>query len=472
MIIVIFTLVMGGCSLFESNQGAEFETGPLVTGVFSPDGLADADQTVSPVSGTDVPIDDVESPLASAVTLTQESSRSPAYPGEAWQYNFPQTVLGDFTLSGDGTAYVLLEDYTLYILNSDGSLLGNFILPRKPFTFPETNTRLETPIYPVGLPDGTILMVAEDFNVIAMSPMGDILWEVPLDSEPYGLPSVRGGVFYLQDKEAGLHIFDANGLVWDLKSDMAPITATEISIGVDGSIYYLVTNYSESFLQAFGSDSRDLWVSRLDREDFYKQAFVSPDGQFVSQGNDLMFADNGEKLNPQLSIGVDEYVFGRDGYLYALMDQDVIQFEVVGNQVEVIKEISWLDGAKLDSQPTSLHVDANGVIWIEFGESLNKQLVWINQQGELIRTFNMENTLGFYGDPDYIGSRLLFCITVMDFNTTDCGLYSALQREALWEETAVDLPLFTSSHAQGEYIYLLTWDGNLRKISLAGPSNS
>ena len=463
---VIFALVVGGCNLLENNQETQIGISPQGTHTIIPYNAAISEQRITSTPGSDSSIITVESPTTPPSNLEQEPSRIPSFPGEIWRFEFPRSVVTDFYLAADGAAYVLLEDNSLFILNPDGSLRGKFTLPRDPFIIPSSDFQIEEPISPVGLPDGTILMVAIDLTVLALSPMGDIIWEAQLSSEPYVPPSVQGGYYYLQDKEAGVHIFDANGLVWEKKSGAAPLTAAELTISSDGSVYFPVTNYSENFLQAFGLDSRDLWVVRLERDQFYKKASVSSDGQFLSLGNSLMFAESGEKINTQLPVEVDEFAFGKDGFLYGLTGQNVIQLEDVGNQINLAKEINWLNGTNIDKHPGSLQVDANGVIWIEFGDFLNKQLIWIDQNGEVIRSFNAGESFGFYGDPDYNGSRLLLCITAQDFGTKICGLYSALEGEALWEENESSVPGFTYSHTLGEFIYLLTWDGFLRKISL------
>lgn len=415
------------------------------------------------------------------------------FPGLAWSYPLGSPINFNFTIGADGAIYTLgnsevanvvdpdsvngatleairmRESDVVTVVNPDGSLRGSFTLPKTPYIIPETDTSAERPILPVGLPDGTILVVSGENTVYAAGPNGLLLWEQPLEASPYSDPAAQGGVFYLLDVAARLYAFDANGPLWSLQSQAADNTAGDLALSPEGTAYYVATNFSQGYLQAVSPAGQDLWATGVETELFYNQPKVSPAGDLVSLREDLFDAQTGELQHYETTVKIDEYVFGLDGNLYARSGGSVVQLDIQGDRLEAVRQANPSGASGALTFPRSLVVDQNSVIWLTYGDFPERELTWYSNEGDLLGSRTLSFIQGSASDPDYASSRVLLCQSDENFEATLCGLYSPLASNPVWEERFNNLPGFSNSQTREGFTYFITWDGILYKVNLRAP---
>lgn len=463
-VVISLALLVGGCGgglppiettppVGETQANTTTETSPPETLAATPGGAVQATQ----------PGEQTAEPTAPPQPTAAD------FPGLAWSYSLRSPLNFDFSLGADGAVYALEEGDVLTTINPDGSLRGSFPLPKPPFFLPETDTSAERPILPAGLPDGTILVVSAENTVYAAGPNGLLLWEQPLEADPFSDPAVQGGVFYLLDVAARLYAFDANGPLWSLQSQAAANTAGDLILGPEGTAYYVATNFSQGYLQAVSPAGQDLWATRVETELFYDQPKVSLAGDLVSLREDLFDARSGELLHYETPVKIDEYVSGLDGNLYARSGGSIVQLAIQGDRMETVRQANPSGGSGAQTFPRSLVVDHNSVIWLTFGDFPERELTWFSNDGDMLGSHTLSFIQGSASAPDYTSSRVIICQSDENFEATLCGLYSPLASGTVWEERFDNLPGFSNSLTREGFTYFITWDGILYKVNLREP---
>jgi sugar lactone lactonase YvrE len=380
-----------------------------------------------------------------------------------WFYQVPEGSFERPVLAPGGTIYLLVaEQKKMHILNPDGQLRAIVDLPAGPYSSDTGFGLASNDFSPVALPDGTVVVVSEMNTVFAVSPAGELLWEVPLEGDPAHVPvGDDQGRIYLTDSQAVLYAFDSSGLLWRFQSEAAPHSANGLATGPDGLVYYVVTNRSMGIIQAVSSAGEGLWATQVRTSNFYDPLQVSQDGRLVALSQDLLDARNGERLALEAPVLVDEYLFGEDGGNYLRSVHTVMSWQLSPGGIEILNSAAMGEGNIVSRPPRGARVDRNGLIWLYYPENL----VWLSQDGQVLGTHYYGGGPGVFIIEDYTQSRLVNCHHFQDSETLECLAYGPGSETPVWKTAIPGIPFFVTGELEGEVAFVS--DGTrLTKVSL------
>lgn len=381
-----------------------------------------------------------------------------------WQFRFDQPLLGNSLpeIASDGSVHAISENNRLYALNPDGTLRYQVDLPTGLFQMrPEEH--VYGAIWPLVLPDGTVLIVSDRDTVYAINPHGELAWEQALAAPPAEWPTrSEDGIVYLVDERGGLTAIDANGLRWRFQPQAANRPANAAIVGPDGVVYYTVTDLSRGFVQAVSPDGQVLWVTQAETSAFYQNLQVSPDGSLVFLKDDVFAAETGELLNFETPVRVDKYLMGRDGRTYLQSGHSIIQWQLGPAGFEVVQTTSW-DHSRLGTFPPLIFIDANQLYWVDYFQTL----LWMRPDGRVLNTFKPAVLTQY----DLTNSRITLCSHVRQSGELTCQAYAPGEAEPVWQETVSDVPDFDFGQARliDGYLYVLVEGQRLYKYWIGEP---
>jgi len=390
----------------------------------------------------------------------------PDNPGVVWSYQFPESVGKVPTITKDGTVYALGLSETLYTLNPNGTLQDTLTLDPKPFVLEDPWGTRRIVIMPSVLPDGTMLVVSEEQAVYALDPNGALLWQTPLEDEPYSIPIVYGNELIIIDKHSRLYAFDSHGLRWQFRSQAAPNTASNPTIGPDSVIYYTVTNYSKGFIQAVSPDGRPLWTTQTHTDSFYDSLNLSPDGNLLFLKGDVFNTQTGELLDFNVPVPVDEYITGQDGHTYLRSGNVVSEWRFGPDGFEILQTANWDYQNAVNSLPVSTIIDQNSVIWLNYRE----QIVWLSLDGSYLGSFTFHDRNVVMDYYDLANTHYLECQIFRADKVLECNTYDPGESEPIRKVTIRDLPSFDFSFLEADgFAYFVSDDHSLYKLYLGEP---
>jgi hypothetical protein len=392
--------------------------------------------------------------------------------GLVWQHQFAAPLLGAVLpeIQADGSLYGLTEhdgELSLEAVNPDGSLRYRTPLPSGPLQL-DRSSPLGL-LYPLVLPDGTVLIVSEQESVYALGPDGERAWEQPLKAPPVELAeATEGGEVYLVDGEARLYAFDAQGLRWQFQSQAAPYTASSPVAGPDGKIYYTVTDRSRGFVQAVSADGQGLWAAEAQTSAFYERLQTSPDGQLVFLKEDIFSAESGERLAYESPVPVDEFITGRDGRTYLRSGHSVLQWELGPAGFTILQTANW-DHARYGAFPPFVLVDENGILWLMYAEDL----VWLDSRGRVLGQFERSFNPGHIDRFDLENTRLVECSQELRSGLLSCAAHAPGAENPAWQAELGGVPTvdFGRAALRDEFLYVLggQHDDAVYKYFIGGP---
>lgn len=299
-----------------------------------------------------------------------------------------------------------------------------------------------------------MVIIGEGNIVFALDPKGRVSWQETLDANPFdqNLNHERNEI-YLTDTQAGLYVFNSQGLKWKYKSSAGKRTAGGAVEGPDGSIYYTVTPSSKGFVQAVSPEGQGLWATQVETGSFYHTPQVDPNGNLVFLRDDVIDAQSGQLLKMDVPVRVDEYIPGEDGQLYLRSGSTVLQWQYGEGGFEILNTISWNSSQFGRSQPYSSWVTENGLVVMVY----RGVQVWINPDGTIdatVRYPSGSNTLQLVDlERDLVkecdwqtGGNLEYSVRKMDTEKT------------VWEISIQDVPKidYWSTTWSGDFLYILS----------------
>lgn len=207
--------------------------------------------------------------------------------------------------------------------------------------------------------DGKIFIANTHDTLYALSPEGEILWQITLPDKAIGTPALTDTTLYMTDK-TGLTAFSLDGKqLWRFEQDKGSAVAGP-AIGPDGALYYTLSFGSKGAIQAVSPEGTALWQMPVKTVSYYRSPKVSPNGQFVIFRGEVYDARDGSAVDLGLEVKPDEIILGADGKLYVRLQDTVAQFTFSGGHA-VLSENRVIATV---TNPTSIGVTADGVVWI------------------------------------------------------------------------------------------------------------
>ena len=407
---------------------------------------------------------EASAPASPGAGQTNQPAAGAATRGIDWSYQAHEFVRLGPIISPDGTVYLWLAENQLQILNSNGEFQGSLQLNYGPYVS-NAGSFSNREIWPVPLPAGILLLITENQIVLGINSSGDVLWQVALDENLRGFAGVTDDGEALLDEKAGLNLIDFQGLRWQFTSKIAPYTAGDAITGPDGTIYYVVTNFSKGFVQAVSSVGEGLWTTEAQTDSFYDPLHISADGRWLFLAEDIFDAKTGQLLDYQPPVKIDEFIIGDDGKNYLRSGNKVMQWRIDSGSFEIVQTADWgADSTTRLRPPYLTRVDSNGLIWLYY----QNQLVWLNPDGTILgtRTFDWSHDLLLGEDS---GTNLRLCRYDNDRSSLECALYKPSEETPFWKETVSDVPPYDTIIAEGDSVYILTHENELVKVHFTFP---
>lgn len=204
--------------------------------------------------------------------VTGEPSEAATSNAIAWSFEVSAGSSVAPWIAPDGTVYMLSHNDELYALSPTGELLWQVQLQPPPyqeqsgFRVPATDSRIPLPFYL--LPEQTILIVAEE-QLYALDSQGQRIWESDLTTRPQANgccqwdPEARH--FYLLDQQGGLTAFNDQGeSLWTYQPEGSQLAVRSRPVlGPGGSIFYAVRQENDLSLHAVTPEGEVAWISRV-----------------------------------------------------------------------------------------------------------------------------------------------------------------------------------------------------------------
>jgi ABC-type dipeptide/oligopeptide/nickel transport system permease subunit len=383
-------------------------------------------------------------------------SNQPVQPGLTWTYPvgeiITQPLFSNYT--GDPSSlrlYLFSENNNAYAINSHGELIYKSEMPAG---FIETERFRDEYFPPVILADGSVVIIGEGNIVFALDPEGRVSWEETLDANPYNqtLNHTRDEI-YLTDTQAGLYVFNSQGLKWKYKSSAGKRTAGGAVEGPDGSIYYTVTPSSKGFVQAVSPDGQGLWATQVETGSFYHTPQVDPNGNLVFLRDDVIDAQSGQLLKMEVPVRVDEYIPGEDGNLYLRSGSTVLQWQYGEGGFEILNTISWNSSQFGRSQPFSSWVTENGLVVMVY----RGVQVWINPDGTINATVRYPSGSNTLQSVDLERDLVKEC-DWQTGRTLECSARKIDSEKTVWGISIPDVPKidYWNTTWSGDFLYILS----------------
>lgn len=401
---------------------------------------------------------------AAAPDAPPPAASAPSEPGIVWSYQAPEHLSPLLINTPEGDFYLVSDTRTVYHVDRNGSLRDTFKIEADLATIEGSFGGSET-IWPLALDDGSLMVITNEYAVNAYNPAGELLWEQPLLARPHSYPlAVGDGRVYIVDSQAGLYCFDSSGLLWQFKSEVAQRTASQPVVSPDGTVYYAVTNYSFGTVQAVSASGEGLWATRAATNSFYDPLQISPQTELVFLAEDAFKTSTGEAVPLDFSTQVDEIIPGDDGNLYMRSQYTIYQWRLGPQGVEILQT------AEVGSNDTFfwtpfVFVAPNQVIWMYVLESNNMNLVWMTTDGTILgsqtfsRSWNLRRA-------DIENTSLINCDPISGDMVLVCNRYVPEKPDPVRTVSIPGVDPFGSGYIEGDNAYILTFNGELMKLSL------
>lgn len=295
-----------------------------------------------------------------------------------WTYTTGDDVQSTPAIDKSGNIYVGCNDYKLYALKSDGTLLWTYDTGAPVYSSPAISAdgqiyfgALNGKIYslntdgtfnwsyevgawvissPAIAEDGTIYTASYDNSVYALNPDGTLKWSYNTGAMMDSSPAISvDGTVYIGDFDGYLNAFDPNGsLLWRFKT--GDDINSSPSIGADGTIY---VGSDDDYLYAISSEGKEVWKYKT-AGDIFGSPAISVNGYILfgavdkimycldSSGKEVWKKSFMGEIRCSPTIDAENNVIFTDnmGWLYIYRITD-------GSSV-----MSWTYGASQNASPT------------------------------------------------------------------------------------------------------------------------
>jgi peptide/nickel transport system permease protein len=240
--------------------------------------------------------------------------------------------------------------------------------------------------------DGNIFINTADRKLIALSPAGEVLWQVELSFTPVKSPALGpDGEIYITDAAGGLSVYTPNGeLVWRY----APTGGWEATSGPvvasDGTIYY--TRVED--IQAVSEDGEPLWQSFAYDGYVESPPVLSGVESYIFLRDGALASSSGAELVldglpvEELKFTVPAFFVGANGKTYFRTGHEVYSWQATQEGVELDPKITWdYEGQSLIS-PFDQGATPGDLIWLFYaGDFFDTRLVWLDKNSNLVSNY-------------------------------------------------------------------------------------
>lgn len=377
------------------------------------------------------------------------------------------------TVSPSSTAPSNMRQPRLSVAESSHNVDQDTFLPRIIWEF---TVEGEFDGGPIIFEDERLYAASTEGNLYALTPAGELIWHVTLETSATGEPALdRSGNIYIADKGGGLYKIDPTGtIVWHFQSEASNRSFSGPVIGPNGDIYYTVGTETTGFIQAITDQGKAIWTAQIHTPFFHEAPTLSQDGDYLFLKNDLFEARNGSLIQPETDLKIIRYFPGEEGYNYLISGLNIIQWQLVDNQIEIIDITEW-DSSAFNPQivASDFGVSEDGISWMLFttpGDS--SRVVWISMDDKFLGTASVPISAGKI-------TAILSDFTLLvcggrpfDKATLNCYVVSPEDTNPLWRIDLGKNGPVGGGFALGDVIYLTTHTGKIIAIKMNGENRS
>jgi peptide/nickel transport system permease protein len=397
----------------------------------------------------------------------------PSLAGIVWSTPIGKKINFGPLIADDGTIFLVTEDNQLIILTPEGSIRYQGPLYKEWFAFVYTSDRFSPEytdqVYPTTNIPGLLVAISTDNTVYAINADGELVWEIPLENPLGNYPHWRfENRFYIVDKNAVLYAFDRNGLLWVYHPEIANKPANGFGVGPDGSVYYKITDSSTGFVQALNAEGEPIWSAELETDFFYDPLVINQDGSLVFVRDNIIDTRSGQLLDLEIPVYVRQFIMGDDGKSYLQSDFSIHQWQIGATGFEILQSASFEEYVPI-TRPPYIQVNNKSVIWVYPGTRSGMYTIWLLPDGTYVGEISVHQG-EFVGYIEFDTLNINLCKT--EENKIICGKYNIQTKEIDNTYTIENIPKFLPmnlSSTNDGYIYILTNDRDLMKISLGIP---
>ncbi len=264
--------------------------------------------------------------------------------------------------------------------------------------------------------------VTGDESTVEIQALEKLLWQVQLPAGGIGKPAIdSSGNIYAADLEGGLSKITPDGeIAWQVQSDAGAVTLSGPVITPDNTIYYTAGSTAKANVQAISPQGVPLWSTPAETSSIYEPLSASKDGKYLFLKEDIFLAQTGELIKPQTDLIILEYFPGEDGNNYLISGQNVIQWELADQELQVVDIAEWDSSEQMSSvAPTQAGVTADSTAWLVYtSPGGSSELVWVTMNDEVL------------GITEHVFSYAFLAAMRPDLTSYVCGNNSFENREA------------------------------------------
>lgn len=240
---------------------------------------------------------------------------------------------------------------------------------------------------PVVSAEGTIYVNGQ-MGLYALATDGTLLWQAPIDPEPFGAPALASdGTIYVTQEDGSLSAFSQQGtLVWQVpgQKGIAAISGPIVSPRT-GVVFYSV----EGAVRAVTPAGQLAFLAKI------PYSYISPLPRLDPTGERLIFedtfynADTGEELSEATFNPLDRYMVGANGKLYLQQETGVTEWQSEAD-ADAPPAVVWNLSGFAFGFPTDSGVTNDGFVWLAFNSGFqDTRIVWVDLKGNVLGTVIM-----------------------------------------------------------------------------------
>jgi len=236
--------------------------------------------------------------------------------------------------------------------------------------------------------DGTLYVASEAGKLYALDPAGNLLWQATLSGSAAGTPALgESGDIYVAGKNGSLLAFAPGGeLRWRLDTDANSVALTGPIVDPGGVIYYPMG----SNIFAVSSRGELLWKAPVPANWRVSPPQLGPNGDLLFWDEVVLDLEEGvlRELDVPLDSGRYKFMVGADGRHYVRAGNIVMEWNLVGSTVEIVRTANWNYQGFLMIRNTASDagVTRQGMIWLFYTNLSGTRVAWLDPEGRVLGT--------------------------------------------------------------------------------------
>jgi hypothetical protein len=396
------------------------------------------------------------------ISSNQQEVSLPAPPinqGIVWSYALGEALDFGPRVTEQGIVYLITDNQILTTLNPDGTqrYSGELSKPWLKFTDSYGYT---TEVYPFLLQD-TLVVLAEDNTVYALEDDGSLTWEYPLEYEAIHYPTATSDHIYITDREGILYAFDRNGLHWSLVPEGPNVPTGSLAVASDGRVFYGLTDPGKGYIQALSKDGSPIWNIQARTDFFYDELEIAGNEEYLFLNDDIYQLDTGELVDVEFPFPVDDLLAGDDGKLYFRSANSIMNWQLAGNEVEILHTASLDEFVSSPFFPY-VRISELSLIWVYQFSGNQFGVTWLDVDGNVVGRFTEKQNEIMYEIDD---NPLKIGICTHSENILSCGSVDPVTEKFTEAANIAGVDQFLPSNFvyRDGFLYILTNDRDLIK---------